>query len=164
MAPAGTTGEPMDSLPPWGLWIIATAVGLSPGLAFLMVGAISRLSHRALWARSKGAYQLGCATKRPLQSRWGEVARGQLGVDLLRVDDGMPRVGQWLLILRAQYDPDDAKWMERLGPRVRPLAGSTTCTGSEVLPTRVDRPPLAARRILYATRFCSKPMISREHH
>ena len=32
----------MENLPAWALWIIAAAVGLSPGLAFLMVGAISR--------------------------------------------------------------------------------------------------------------------------
>jgi len=49
----------MDSLPPWALWIIATAIGLSPGLAFFIVGAISRSLHRTLWASSKGAYQLG---------------------------------------------------------------------------------------------------------
>jgi hypothetical protein len=49
----------MESLPPWGLWIIAAAVGLSPGLAFLMVGAISRSLRRTLWPRSKGALQLG---------------------------------------------------------------------------------------------------------
>ena len=49
----------MDSLPPWGLWIIAAAVGLSLGLAFLMVGAISRSLRRTLWPRSKGAPQLG---------------------------------------------------------------------------------------------------------
>jgi len=49
----------MENLPAWALWIITAAVGLSPGLAFLMVGATSRLSHRALWARSKGEYQLG---------------------------------------------------------------------------------------------------------
>jgi hypothetical protein len=41
----------MDNLPPWALWIIAAAVGLGPGLAFLMVGTISR----SLWPRSKGA-------------------------------------------------------------------------------------------------------------
>jgi hypothetical protein len=45
----------MESLPPWALWIIAAAVGLSPGLAFLMVGMISRFSHRTLWPRSKAA-------------------------------------------------------------------------------------------------------------
>jgi len=39
----------MENLPAWALWIIAAAVGLSPGLAFLMVGAISR----SLWPRSK---------------------------------------------------------------------------------------------------------------
>jgi hypothetical protein len=39
----------MENLPAWALWIIAVAVGLSPGLAFLMVGAISR----SLWPRSK---------------------------------------------------------------------------------------------------------------
>jgi hypothetical protein len=49
----------MENLPAWALWIITAAVGLSPGLAFLMVGAISRSLHRTLWARSKGAYQLG---------------------------------------------------------------------------------------------------------
>ena len=59
MAPAGTTGEPMDSLPPWGLWIIAAAVGLGPGLAFFIVDGMSRSLHRTLWASSKGAYQLG---------------------------------------------------------------------------------------------------------
>ena len=91
------------------------------------------------------------------------MARGQLELDLLRVDEGMPRVGQRLLIFRAQYDPDDAKWTERLGPRVRPLALWTTCTGSEVLPTRVDRPPSAVRPKFCATRFCSKPMVWREH-
>ena len=42
----------MDSLPSWAVWIItAAAVGLSLGLASLMVGAISR----SLWPRSKGA-------------------------------------------------------------------------------------------------------------
>jgi hypothetical protein len=49
----------MDSLPPWDLWIIAAAVGLSLGVAFLMVGAISRSLHHTLWSRSKGAPQLG---------------------------------------------------------------------------------------------------------
>ena len=39
----------MENLPAWALWIIAAAVGLSPGLAFRMVGAISR----SLWPRSK---------------------------------------------------------------------------------------------------------------
>jgi hypothetical protein len=38
----------MESLPPWGWWIIAAAVGLSPGLAFFMVGAISRSLRPAL--------------------------------------------------------------------------------------------------------------------
>ena len=42
-----------------GLWIIAAAVGLSPGLAFLMVGAISRSLRRTLWPRSKGGPQFG---------------------------------------------------------------------------------------------------------
>ena len=49
----------MENLPAWALWIIAAAVGLSPGLAFFMVGAMSRSLHRTLWASSKGAYQLG---------------------------------------------------------------------------------------------------------
>jgi len=49
----------MESLPPWALWIIAAAVGLSPGLAFLMVGAISRSLRRTLWPRSKGGPQFG---------------------------------------------------------------------------------------------------------
>jgi hypothetical protein len=49
----------MDSLPPWALWIIAAAVGLGPGLAFFMVGAMRGSLRRTLWARSKGAYQLG---------------------------------------------------------------------------------------------------------
>ena len=40
----------MENLPAWALWIISAAVGLSPGLAFFMVGAISR----SLWPRSKG--------------------------------------------------------------------------------------------------------------
>jgi hypothetical protein len=39
----------MENLPAWALWIITAAVGLSPGLTFFMVGAISR----ALWPRSK---------------------------------------------------------------------------------------------------------------
>ena len=40
----------MDSLPSWAVWIItAAAVGLSLGLASLMVGAISR----SLWTHSK---------------------------------------------------------------------------------------------------------------
>jgi hypothetical protein len=41
----------MENLPAWALWIITAAVGLSPGLTFFMVGAISR----SLWPRSKGA-------------------------------------------------------------------------------------------------------------
>jgi hypothetical protein len=41
----------MENLPAWALWIIAAAVGLSPGLIFFVVGAISR----SLWPRSKGA-------------------------------------------------------------------------------------------------------------
>ena len=41
----------MEDLPAWALWIIAVAVGLSPGLTFFMVGAISR----SLWLRSKRA-------------------------------------------------------------------------------------------------------------
>jgi hypothetical protein len=41
----------MENLPAWALWIVAAAVGLSPGLASLMVGAISR----SLWTHSKGA-------------------------------------------------------------------------------------------------------------
>ena len=41
----------MENLPAWALWIIAAAVGLSPGLTFFMVGAISR----SLLPRSKGA-------------------------------------------------------------------------------------------------------------
>ena len=49
----------MENLPAWALWIIAAAVGLSPGLAFLIVCAISRSLHRRPWARSKGAYRLG---------------------------------------------------------------------------------------------------------
>jgi hypothetical protein len=40
----------MENLPAWALWIITAAVGLSPGLTFFMVGAISR----SLWPRSKG--------------------------------------------------------------------------------------------------------------
>jgi hypothetical protein len=39
----------MENLPAWALWIIAAAVGLSPGLTFFMVAAISR----SLWPRSK---------------------------------------------------------------------------------------------------------------
>ena len=64
------------SLPAWALWIIAAAVGLGPGLAFVMVRPISRFSHRTLWVRSNGARmehvggdRNGCATKRPLQFR-----------------------------------------------------------------------------------------------
>jgi hypothetical protein len=49
----------MENMPAWTLWIIAAAVGLSPGLTFFMVGAISRSSHRMLWAVSRGAYHLG---------------------------------------------------------------------------------------------------------
>ena len=45
----------MENLPAWALWIIAAAVGLSPGLAFLRVGAIGRSPYRTLWPRSKGA-------------------------------------------------------------------------------------------------------------
>jgi len=39
----------MGNLPAWALWIITAAVGLSPGLAFFMIGMISR----SLWPRSK---------------------------------------------------------------------------------------------------------------
>jgi hypothetical protein len=39
----------MENLPAWALWVITAAVGLSPGLAFFMAGAISR----SLWPRSK---------------------------------------------------------------------------------------------------------------
>jgi hypothetical protein len=50
----------MDSLPPWALWIIAAAVGLSPGLALLMVGEISRFLHPIPWPRgSKGSPWFG---------------------------------------------------------------------------------------------------------
>ena len=45
----------MENLPAWALWIISAAVGLSPGLAFFMVGAISRSLRPAL----KGGHQLG---------------------------------------------------------------------------------------------------------
>jgi hypothetical protein len=43
----------MENLSAWALWIIAAAVVLSPGLAFVMVGVLSEFSHRALWMRSK---------------------------------------------------------------------------------------------------------------
>jgi hypothetical protein len=36
----------MDNLPAWTLWIITAAVGLSPGLALLLVRPIARLLHR----------------------------------------------------------------------------------------------------------------------
>ena len=45
----------MENLPGWALWIVSAAVGLSPGLAFFMVGAISRSPRPAL----KGGHQLG---------------------------------------------------------------------------------------------------------
>ena len=41
----------MENLPAWAFWIIAAALGLTPGLAFFMIGAISR----SLWLRWKGA-------------------------------------------------------------------------------------------------------------
>jgi hypothetical protein len=50
----------MDSLPPWALWMIAVAVGFGLGLAFLMIGTISRSLHPTLWARgSKGSPWFG---------------------------------------------------------------------------------------------------------
>ena len=39
----------MDNLSAWVLWIITAAVGLSPGLALLMVQPIARLLHHLLW-------------------------------------------------------------------------------------------------------------------
>jgi hypothetical protein len=45
----------MENLPAWALWIISAAVGLGPGLAFFMVGAISRSLRPAL----KGGHHLG---------------------------------------------------------------------------------------------------------
>jgi hypothetical protein len=46
----------MDNLPAWGLWIITAAVGLSPGLALLLlVRPIARLLHRVLWPRAGGS-------------------------------------------------------------------------------------------------------------
>jgi hypothetical protein len=47
----------MDNLPAWALWIITTAVGLSPGLALLLVRPIARLLHRLLWPRPEIASQ-----------------------------------------------------------------------------------------------------------
>jgi hypothetical protein len=47
----------MDSLPEWALWIVAVGVGLSSGLALLMVRPIARLLHRALWPRREMAAQ-----------------------------------------------------------------------------------------------------------
>ena len=44
----------MDNLPAWALWIITAAVGLSPGLALLLVRPIARLLHRPLWPRPDG--------------------------------------------------------------------------------------------------------------
>jgi len=50
----------MDSLPPWALWMIAVAVGLSLRLTFRTVGAISRSFYPTLWARgSKGSPWFG---------------------------------------------------------------------------------------------------------
>ena len=45
----------MDNLPDWALWIITAAVGLTPGLAFLLVRPIARLLHRLLWLRLDAA-------------------------------------------------------------------------------------------------------------
>jgi hypothetical protein len=47
----------MDNLPAWALWIITTAVGLSPGLALLLVRPIARLLHRLLCPRPEIASQ-----------------------------------------------------------------------------------------------------------
>jgi len=49
----------MDSFPTWALWIIAAAVGLSPWLAFFMVGEISRLLHSAPCPLSRSAPWFG---------------------------------------------------------------------------------------------------------
>jgi len=57
----------MDSSPSWPLWIIAAAVMLSPGFAFVVV---SEFSHRALWMRSRAQISRGrngCETEPPLQ-------------------------------------------------------------------------------------------------
>jgi len=57
----------MDSSPSWPLWIIAAAVVLSPGFAFVVV---SEFSHRALWMRSRAQISRGrngCETEPPLQ-------------------------------------------------------------------------------------------------
>ena len=55
----------MDNLPAWALWIITAAVGLSPGLALLLVRPIGRLLHRLLWPRPEMAPQPGRETARP---------------------------------------------------------------------------------------------------
>lgn len=44
----------MDSLLTWALWIIATAVEVSPGLALLMAGPIGRFLRRVLFVRGQG--------------------------------------------------------------------------------------------------------------
>jgi hypothetical protein len=49
----------MVDLPTWALWTVEAAVGLSPGLAFLMAGAIGRFLGRTLWPRANGAPHLG---------------------------------------------------------------------------------------------------------
>jgi hypothetical protein len=57
----------MDNLPAWALWIMTAAVGLSPGLALLLVRPIARLIHRLLWPRPEIAGQPGREPARPEQ-------------------------------------------------------------------------------------------------
>jgi hypothetical protein len=54
----------MDNLPAWALWIITAAVGLSPGLALLLVRPIARLLHRMLWPRPEGGAPVGRTSAR----------------------------------------------------------------------------------------------------
>jgi hypothetical protein len=44
-----------DSFPSWAVSITVVAVGLSPGLALLLVRLTPRLLHRVLWPRPEGA-------------------------------------------------------------------------------------------------------------
>jgi hypothetical protein len=49
MAPVSVTGDDtVDSLTDWAAWIIAVAVGLSPGLALLMARPIGQFLRRVL--------------------------------------------------------------------------------------------------------------------
>jgi len=49
----------MDNLPNWAVWIAATVIGLTPGLAILAAPMIARLIHRVTSPRREVAPKPG---------------------------------------------------------------------------------------------------------